>query len=278
MNYSSVVLDEKKVSELIPRHIWKDNLSYDNLYFAAWDDDIHVLFVIDKENGKDGHCIRYMYYDDIADEHTIGNLLTYIEDTYRSEGDTHLYVELCDESDKLNRVLSSFEDYDYDLISTQDKYLIYELAKMKKSMFFEKTSQAKAILDKVFFYNQLEKEQLLDFSRKMDNMDREKKYALPDLVFGRYYLDGGEIKGFMDIAEVEENVLELQDVYLEKDKNSKYAFPAMLTSALVISTVFLSEDTVVHMKLADENWYGGVKAAFGESNFEGVIYTLSKEL
>lgn len=162
MNYSSVVLDEKKVSELIPRHIWKDNLSYDNLYFAAWDDDIHVLFVIDKENGKDGHCIRYMYYDDIADEHTIGNLLTYIEDTYRSEGDTHLYVELCDESDKLNRVLSSFENYDYDLISTQDKYLIYELAKMKKSTFFEKTSQAKAILDKVFFYNQLEKEQLLE--------------------------------------------------------------------------------------------------------------------
>lgn len=278
MNYTSVDLNETQLTELIPNRIWKDNIKYENQYFAAWDDDIHILFVLDKENGKDGHCIRYIYCDDKADERMVGNLLTFVEDTYRGAGETVLYVEVCGESKDIDKLIPYFIDYDYDVQSTDNKYLIYELAKLRESTFFEKTSQAKAILDKVFFYNQLDKAQLMDFSRRMENIEREKTYKLPDLVFGRYYLDGGEVKGFMDIAEVEENILELQDVYLEKDKNAKYAFPAMLTSALVISTIFLAEDTVVHMRLTDDNWYAGVKAAFSDATFEGVIMELSKEL
>ncbi len=278
MNYTSVELDETQKKMMTPERLWRDNLKYDNQYFAAWDEDIHVLFVLDKEDGKDGHCIRHIYCDDTADERMIGNLLTFVEDTYRGAGETMLYVEICGESDKLSELSSCFASYEYDVKSTDSKYMIYTLAKMRESTFFEKTSQAKAILDKVFFYNQLDKAQLLDFSRRMENMEREKKYALPDLVFGRYYLDGNDIKGFMDIAEVEEGILEMTDVYLEKDKNSKYAFPAMLTSALIISSVFLAENTVIHMRLTDENWYGGVKAAFGEGAFEGVIHEYSKEL
>ena len=278
MNYSSVGLDEKQIKKLVPDRLWRDNIAYDNQYFAAWDEEIHVLFVVDKEDGKDGHCIRYIYCDDTADERMIGNLLTFVEDTYRGAGETMLYVEVCGESGWLDELKPYFMNYDYDVNSTEDRYMIYELAKMRESTFFEKTSQAKAILDKVFFYNQLEKSQLLDFSRRMENMEREKKYALPDLVFGRYYLDGNVIKGFMDIAEVEEGILEMTDVYLERDKNSKYAFPAMLTSALIISSALLAEGTVIHMRLTDENWYGGLKVAFGEGAFEGVIHEYSKEL
>lgn len=279
MNFTSIRYKQERMQDKIPDFFIKTAQAEETQFYGAWDDDgIYILLMVTPGNNDKTQVIRHIYFAEDAHKRLFADLMQYVEQACRKKNIEHLLVELVGDVKELDRAKDWLIDSGYDLNSTDNTYMVYELDMMRKSTFFEKVTQAKALLKNVFSYNQLTREQLLDFSYRMESLKRETKYVMPDLVFGCYYVDEGEIKGFIDIAEVEEGVLELKDVYLDIDKHSKYAFPAMLAKSLVTTTVFLIEGTIVRMKLNQGNLCNGVKTAFGDAYYEGNIYEYSKNL
>lgn len=279
MNFTSIRYKQERMQDKIPDFFIKTAQAEETQFYGAWDDDgIYILLMVTPGNNDKTQVIRYIYFAEDAHKRLFADLMQYVEKACRKKDIERILVEQIGTAEELDRVKEWLIDAGYVLDSSDNTYMVYELDGMRQSTFFEKVTQAKALLKNVFFYNQLTKEQLLDFSYRMENLKRDAKYVMPDLVFGCYYVDEDEIKGFIDIAEVEEGVLELKDVCLDIDKHSKYAFPAMLAKSLVTTTVFLAEGTIVRMKLNQSNLCNGVKTAFGDANYEGVIYEYSKNL
>lgn len=279
MNFTSIRYKQERMQDKIPEFFAKTAQEESTQFYGAWDDDgIYILLMLTA--GADEHIkvIRHIFFSEDAHKRLFADLMEYVEQVCRKKNIERLLVESVGDIERLDRGKEWLFDSGYELDASDNIYMVYELDMMRKTTFFEKISQAKALLDNVYFYNQLTKDQLLDFSYRMKKLKRDTKYIMPDLVFGCYYLDKDEIKGFIDVAEVEEGVLELKDAYLDIDKHSQYAFPAMLAKSLVTTTVFLSEGTIIRMKLNQSNLYNGVKTAFGDAYYEGNIYEYSKVL
>lgn len=184
MYYTSIRYKENKIDVLLPETLISEAKKESNHLYGAWDDDgIHVLFLTSSDEEHSRRCIIYVYYDDIASQEIVGELIAYILKVSKKAGQTQLDVQVSDTSTRLEQLQKWFEVCDFDVVFNDRRYLIYDLAQMRKTTFFEKTSQARQLLDKVVFYNQLTKSQLMEFATKMESISRER-----DMSYLTWYL------------------------------------------------------------------------------------------
>lgn len=237
-----------------------------------------VAVVTIAQAGIAKHCIRYLRAYDDSDIDLMGSLLKEIENTCRANGENMLAVRIIDDFSNHREANYILIKNDYTPIQLNGKFLIYNFKDIALTEFVKKVENLEAVKKYVKFLRQVEKRQLVELWEKLKKSDENLKYEKPDLIFGRFFIMDDEIKGYMDMREVYTGMLMLYDVYAEKSKKAKNAFPMMLASVIRLTQAMMPEDTVIILPLYAEHLYNGFKTVFGKAAVEHGIYEYVKTI
>ncbi len=279
MNIQSVDLDKEQLKKVLPEKVYGILSNKGTYVFAALEEEKMLgIALIETSSRDEEFIIQYMSLLDSNDESILTQLVEHIENVCvetgcgkmvcRVSGNSE-YMDMCD------RVLSGLS---YDVTFNKGHHMVYNLKTIKDTLFFNKLEQLKPIMAKVKCYNELDMKLLSQFRDKIKKTRIVSDNYAPDLVFAQYYISDGEIKGFMDIKEVEEGVLLLTDSYVEADIKDKYIAPAMIASAVKVTNSFLPDDSVLMLQTFTNNMYAGINACFGEPKIDEPIQEYRKTL
>lgn len=279
IEYKRISLEEKTINSL-PRDT-QDIIRYeDNYVLAALDGEEIITFAVVKNIPSEMmHQVCYIHYSDYDGiEYYIKKILHYIEADCMEEDEDELSVCLVGYDINMQPVFDVLVELGYTDLSDNTRLLVYRLNELKKTTFFDKTSHTELIRNNISFYNELERRQLGAFFEKCKKTGKVVNLKKSDILFTRYYLINGEIKGFLDFEETAPSVVSMLDAFIEWEPKTKYAYPVMLASALVLSDNFMPEDTIVRLYLERGYMYDALITVFGEPDIDRDIHVFGKEL
>lgn len=280
MIVSQINLSEEQEKTLLPpgvRGLLKKN---DTTVFAVLDrkDILALAVVTTAEAGLAKYCIRYLRLYDESFIEVIGSILEEIENACRQNGSKLLAVRIIEDSSAHKQANYMLIKHDYTPVQLNGKFLIYSFSDIVETEFFKKVENFEIVKKCVKFYRQIDKKQLVDLRDKLKESDANSNFEKPDLIFGRFFVMDGEIKGYMDMREIYPGILMLYDVYVEKSKKAKNAFPMMLASVIQLTQAMMPKDTIIMLPLYAEHLYKGFKTVFGDPVVEQGIYEYVKNI
>ncbi len=278
MLISQVDLNEDQKNTLLPASVRGLLKKKDTTVFAALEEEdiVALAVVVVAETGMARHCIRYLNVYNDSDIKVLGTLLREIENICDSNGEKILAVKIVDDISTHQAIQDFLLEYKYNPLQLKGRFLMYNFKDIAETDFFKKVENVDAIKNYVKFYRQMNREQLVDLWEKLKKSDSSLEFNMPDLVFGRFLVINGVIKGYMDIREVYPGVLMLYDTYVEKCKEAKNAIPLMLASVVQLSQAMMSGESVIILPLYSESLYKCVKLVFGEAVIEQGIFEYAK--
>ncbi len=279
MEYKKITLEEDIFNSL-PRDTQDIVRFEDNYVLAALDGEELVSFVVVKNIPNDMmHQISYIHFAKHRDmDNIIRQLIKYIEVDCMEEDEDELSVCLVGYDIDMQPVFDILEEMGYVNLSDDTRLLVYQLSELKKTTFFDKTSHTDLIRNNISFYNELERRQLGLFFEKCKKTGKVVNLKRADILFTRYYVINNEIKGFLEFKETTPQVVTMLDAFIEWEPKTKYAYPVMLASALVLSDNFMPEDTIVRLYLERDYMYDALITVFGEPDIDRHMHIFKKEL
>lgn len=279
ITYKKITLEESQLNNL-PRDT-QDIIKYEDNYIlgAIWGEELISFAVVKNIPSDMMHQICYIHYtkrDGIED--IIKQLVRYVEADCGEEDEDELSICLVGYDVDMEPVYVILEEMGYVNQSDDTRLLVYRLSELKKTKFFDKTSHTELIRNNISFYNELERRQLGLFFEKCKKTGKVVNLKRADILFARYYVVNNEIKGFLDFSESAPSVITMKDTFIEKEPKTKYAYPVMLASALVLSDNFMPEDTIVRLRLEHNHMYDALITVFGEPDIDRHIHLFNKEL
>ena len=278
MLISKIDLTEDQKNTLLPASVRGLLKKRDTTVYAALENEdiLALVVIVVAETGMARHCIRYLnVYNDTAIE-VLKTLLEEIENSYVKNGEKMLAVKIIDDISDHQAIQDFLIDYNYKPLQLKGRFLMYNFKDIVETDFFKQVENMDAIKNYVKFYRQMDRDQIVKLWDTLKKSDTSLDFETPDLVFGRFLVINGEIKGYMDIREVYPGVLMLYDTYVEKCKETKNAIPLMLGSVVQLSQAMMPENSVIILPLYSESLYKGVKLVFGEAVIEQGIFEYAK--
>lgn len=278
MKYNIVKVSESQAAELFPPKV--RGIAPGGQTFIAFDEEnVAALALVTSESDfKDEYVLNYLaprpgYGIDVVD-----GLLEFVEDTCKKLGMDSLVCSLCGSFEELIELHKLLKGKKYLPVVLNGHRLVYQKVYLEQSAFFSQISKVEPLLNYVKTYNELDKKQIEKLSTAIKRTGRMTGFTRPDLVFGRYFVEDGDITGVFDMQEISPRVLFVSDIFTHSTKNSKLALPAMLGSALLATKMLMDEETVLILQIYSDNLYGSFKSVFGEADSDEIIFEYIKSL
>lgn len=222
------------------------------------------------------YLAAYAAYEADKDE-IILNILMYVEEMCIQAGENFVAVRLIAEAYELYDFDSILIDCGYSVVSRDGKYMMYYFQKIKETAFANSVCQNEAVKKYVYAQNEVDESLLKPFREKQREHERD-VLDDPDLVFGRYYVVDGVIRGYVDVREIADGILVLKDAFVEKHPSTKMALVHMLAVMVNTSLAFLPEDAVLYLYYQSEILREIFLKVFGEAEIDNVVYEYGKVL
>lgn len=225
--------------------------------------------------------LLYLYIDPgIRSFEDGSDLIRFSEDYLAVMGVTHVkgfaYEEelMGDEKD----IVSWLRRAGYTESKHDGVYLEYTLDMLKKTVFSNKIDQMENLVKRVAYHNELSEETIHDMEEEAEQNNMLVDTRDVDLLFARYYMENGVIKGFMDWREIEENKLFLVNTFIATGKEQQFYFPGMLAAFVEISENTMPDETKVMFSIYSPEAYKGVRTVFGNPLFEKQLHLFEKNI
>lgn len=280
MNVARVNLTEEQAKYLLPGRIQGMLKVPSTNVFAVMDGDriAALAVVLASDNVMASFSIGYIRAEEGYGADELKMLLDYIEKVLKDNGERLVTARLIGDADEIVELHNSMEEAQYTALQLDGRHVMYYVQDIKETEFAQMLDRTEALTASVYSFNELDKKQITVFAEKMKKSALHKDFKIPDLVFGRFFVVGGEIKGFMDITEEAPGVLLLSDYYIEKDPKAKYALPAMIASMLKVIDAFMPDDAALYIQIYKDDVYQNFKNVFGEAEVDQVIFEYAKKL
>ena len=247
--------------------------------FGAFEEETLLGSCVVVSIGDGIYSVRYLEAEGENREEIIRALLQHIERLCIEElMATSLTVFLVDAEQKMVEMHALLSKLGYKENEPKKRYVKYTLRDICHTTFADGLSKRPEILKNIYRYNELTNGQIADFSSRLQKQTRHAGFDMPDLVFGRYYVEKGLIEGFIDVREVSEGILLMTDMYVLDSTVSQMALPFMLAATLGTAEAFLTEDAEIYMVYASENLYRAIQKVFGVGQLDEVILSCEKQL
>lgn len=272
-------IDNKEITDSQPEYVKRILNSPTAVTFLAKDGEKTVgVAVYDKcLSRNDFMTFRYIYVlEDYRRRRVATKLVGYAESRIKEKGITGIYAKVANfdkEHVEGNILLVRLR---YIPLLVDGHYISYFVQDLRECVFAQKLKQMEAILEHVKFRREISKISLREFSRKLSLSNKDIDFENIDLLFSSFYVEGDEVKGYLHLDEIEENVLLLADSYIEDGKGMVLA--AMLANALKVSMATLPDDAMVCLQVYKENEYRGVRTVFGEPENDATSHEYVKLL
>lgn len=222
--------------------------------------------------------LQYVYtVEEYRNRNIAGDLLQYAEQVFKDKGFEAVIAKYMGELSNAQRCYEFMIKNKYMPLSLNGHFLMYYLQDMKESAFSGKLEKMQSIIDRVRYYDQVEKKTLNTFL--MEARERGYTYDIEniDLLFAGFYMLNGKVEGFMNLEEIVENVLVLNGTYIGKNAGG-IAIPAMIAKLMKIAGKVMPEETSILFRLDSETAYLGMKNLFGEPEYDLIMQDYIKKL
>lgn len=280
MEITQVNLNDEQKNILLPPIV--SGLLYirGTMVFAAIEEKslITLAVVAPEKSGLANYSIRFLKLYNESKKLALELLLEHIESVCRKRGSKMLSVKIIDDASKQQTINDVLIQNNYTKLQLNGKFLMYSFKDISETEFVKTVEKIYEIKNYVKFAKQVDKKQLIAFLDNLKKTRANMNVQQPDLIFGRFLVIGGKIKAYIDLHEVFPAILLLQDVYVEKGKETKNALPMMLASVVQITEAMMPEDTVIILPLYSEYLYKSFKKVFGEAVVEQDIFEYAKRI
>lgn len=148
---------------------------------------------------------------------------------------------------------------------TKGHFLIYGLDKMEESYLAKNSEALKKLGQLTRNRRQLEDKEFEEFEEKVRDAGYTGDLSQIDMDFGRFYVEKGEVKAFLQMEYIRENVLYLPSTWLDSKVDEAKAMMAMAASCMQLAEEKLDKNnTWIILQLFRNNGYNGVKNLFGQ--------------
>ena len=211
--------------------------------------------------------ITYVWVDpDYRGMNLAFDMLEYLSETLNYRGykavAAYLYEGICQDGDELIE-----EVLDYAEFTKLDKtrsWMKYTVKGLKDSPIYKKLDDMAPILEKVKTINYVSDDAIIDFRSRLSDMGKpfDKNSIDPDL--GRFFIDNGEITGYLNFREDEkQNTIYVADRYINSKPELKFTQGAMSASFLKTVIESKNDSVAIIFPAIGEAEYAGLMAALG---------------
>lgn len=256
-------------------------LRYESYVFLAISgEEVLGIAVFQRDLDHNGQIA--LKYVTVAEDHRregiATKLLNYSEQFFEENGVNVITCKTIGDTEYIGSAMPFLQHNSYKQLTVGGHLMNYDLRSLLNSNFYSQIEKMKVLYNRVAFLNQVDKKQRKAFEQKLAEKGNQINLQGLDHFFARYYLENGEITGFMNLKEVSENVLMLSDIYNESKADSKFVIPAMLASILRISSAVMPPETELFFQIFEDNVYNGIKTIFGEPKADEFIGEYIKRL
>lgn len=146
-------------------------------------------------------------------------------------------------------------------------FLKYSLAELKQSFLAQQKDKLQAAMKNVKFFNEIPDHDKKAFLVKATDKSILFDFDSIDLLFSSFYVEKSEIVGYMNLKEVEENMILLSDLYVENGVNAPLVITSMLATMLKVSSSVMPDDTQFYFQVYQDNEFNGFITAFGKRDY-----------
>lgn len=274
MDIQLLDLEPEKLSELVPEKVRKEFSG--NIYtFCALDgEEIIGIAVFEATSKKNINvALKYIF---VHPEYRLSGIASQLVtegcDALMSAGAKYVKATCIGSKEELSFAKPLFLSLGFISTISDGQVLTYRLSELKKCVLSTRLDKMKPLMDKVEYISKIQKKTLRTFGNEMASKNQPFNPEGFDKFFARFYVDNNEIKGYMNLCEVAENIVVLKDVFLDNSSpESKFYLPAMLASMLKVSFPVMPDETIFHLYIYNENHLTGIKTVFGDTMAEEFI-------
>ena len=274
-----VALKKEQLQQLFPSRVCNYIDDNDTRIYAAIDGNkIKAAAVMSaSESIYEGYVINHITLCGDENLDTFNLLMDYIEAECKEVGAKMICARMLLEED-CESIKPFLYARDYDDLSSHGMYLCYKVSDILNTLFASKLDTMKPLLKNVKCYNELTRNEVAIFRRKLEDLDAELEFNMPDLVFGRFYMLNGEIVGYMDTKELKPGQLYLDSTYIEENEKTKYALPAMIASLMMALEALMGDEATISMQILNPHLLKGVRAMYGYAPVELDVLEMFKQI
>lgn len=223
--------------------------------------------------------LRYIFVEDEVRRMGIGKaILSYAFEDIKKLGVIRVVTRVFgDEEDQFD-AYALFSKVGFEMLPMGGHFIHYTLAEIKQSLLAAQQSKLEPVMKRVKFFSQIPKHERKSFLVKAMEEGYSFDFQSVDRLFATFYMEGNEIKGYMNLKEISENVILLSDIYIDESVNAALTITAMLGTMIKISCAIMPDDTQFLFQLYDNNEFNGFLKAFGEKDEDIMIREYVKEL
>ena len=145
---------------------------------------------------------------------------------------------------------------------------LYSVNDIKEGVLVKRKNEIRQIVDKSIRYEDVISNmpsQFDTFKKKVYSQMSKVDFDKFDTQLTRFFVEKGEIQGFLALSQIEEGALFVESYLILKECKSTYAFPSMILSMLDDVSDVLPDDTKIIMQMIEGNYIDAMNKAFGKA-------------